>query len=131
MFVYKDATMHNATRTSQAALSALAGLQVTMLAALMTKTPPHPPLNVAPFAMGPFLACSVSVALAAIVLAAANSRTGALVAAVAAVLALISYGPQKWFDPAIMEIWPAVLLGQIAAAAVLWRAYRALQPDRE
>ncbi len=122
--------MQNATQKSQAALSALIGLQVIMLASLMTKTPPHPPLAVAPFAMAPFLGCSISIATAAFVLSATASRTGAALCAVAAGLALVSYGPQKWFDAAIAEIWPAVLTGQVAAAAALWCACYCLRQGR-
>jgi len=76
--------------------------------------------------MGPFLACSISVAIAALVLGAATSRTGAIVSIVSAILALISFGPQKWIDPAISEIWPAVILGQIAAIVIFWCAYQAI-----
>lgn len=43
-------------------------------------------------------------------------------AATAALLALVSLGPQKWVDPAVAEIWPAILVGQAAAAIVLVRA---------
>ncbi len=119
--------MQNATRGPQAALGALIGLQVIMLASLMTRTPPHPPVTIALFAMGPFLGCSVSVAIAAFVLAATGSRLSAVISVFAALLALISFGPQKWFDAAIAEIWPAVLVAQIAAAAVLWCAVQTLR----
>jgi hypothetical protein len=102
-----------------AALSTLAILQVTMIAALFTRTPPHPPFAVAPFALGPFLGASISIAVAAIVLGATGTRLGTAVSVLAAALALVSYGPQKWLDPAIAQIWPAVLLGEIAAVSVL------------
>ena len=123
--------MQNATRASQAALGALIGLQFIMLLSLMTRTPPHPPLTVTPFAMGPFLGASISVAVAAFLLAASNSRVSFGISALAAVLALISYGPQKWFDASIAEIWPAVLTGQVAAAAVMWCTYQALRHGGE
>lgn len=119
--------MRHATLGSQAAIATLITLQVIMLASLMTKTAPHPPLAVAPFAMAPFLGCSIAVAVAAFVLAPCNSRTSFSVAVFAAVLALVSYGPQKWLDAAIPQIWPAVLTGQLAAVAVIWCAYQALR----
>lgn len=92
-------------------------LQVLMLAALYTRTPPHPPLEVAPFALGPFISASVALAVAA--LAMPKSRGGFLVTILACLTALISYGPQKWFDPAIGSIWPAVLLAQLAIIAIV------------
>lgn len=104
---------------AQAALIALIILQVTMLAALYTETPPHPPLAVAPFALGPFLGASISVAAAAMLLGATGTRTGTVVSVLAALLALVSYGPQKWLDPAIARIWPAVLVGEIAAVVLV------------
>jgi hypothetical protein len=103
---------------ARAALISLIVLQVTMLAALFTKTPPHPPLAVAPFALGPFLGASISVAAAAMALGATATRLGAVASVLAAALALVSFGPQKWVDPAIAEIWPAVLLGQVAAVVL-------------
>ncbi len=104
---------------SHAALGVLIVLQVVMLCALFTQTVPHPPLAVAPFALGPFLGASIAVAVAAFLLGAANSRLGMGVTILAAILALISFGPQKWIDPAIAQIWPAVLLGEIAVGAII------------
>lgn len=43
----------------------------------------------------------------------------------AAVMALISFGPQKYLDAQFPLIWPAVLAGQIAAAVVIYTAFRA------
>jgi hypothetical protein len=111
--------MDLAKSRSDAALSTLAILQLTMLAALFTQTPPHPPLAVAPFALGPFLGAAISIAVAAIVLGATRTRLGTVASVLAAVVALVSYGPQKWIDPAIGQIWPAVLLGEIAAVSLL------------
>lgn len=119
--------MTHATNNAKAALSGLIGLQTIMLASLMVKLPPHPPLATPLFAMGPFLAASISIAVAALVAGATSSRTGTVISIIAALLALISFGPQKWFDAAILQIWPAVLLGQICAAAIVWCAYRTLR----
>lgn len=107
---------------SRASLLLLAMLQFLMLLSLMARLPPHPPEATALFAMGPFLAASISLAVAAAQL---HERPGALApsaAGLAALAALISYGPHKWADPAFSQIWPAVLLGQIAAAVILWNA---------
>ncbi len=112
-------------RVPQASLGVLIVLQLTMLGALFTQTAPHPPLAVAPFALGPFLGAAVSLAVAALMLGGPVHVTGVAVSVVAAIFALVSYGPHKWFDQAIGQIWPAVLLGQIAAVilvvhAVIW-----------
>lgn len=86
-----------------------------MLAALLAGVAPHPPRIVAPFAMAPFLGASMSIAAAALVLGPHAGAAGIGATMLAAATALLSYGPQKWFDPAIGEIWPAVLVGQVAA----------------
>ncbi len=104
---------------AKAALCVLIVLQLTMLGALFTQTSPHPPLAVPPFALGPFLGAALSVAVAALVLGGTTSRSGGVTSVVAAMLALVSFGPQKWIDPAIGQIWPAVLLGQIASVALI------------
>lgn len=112
----------------QAALIVLIILQVTMLGALFSKTVPHPPLAIAPFALGPFLGASIAVAAAALALGSMASRAGTIVALGACVLGLLSLGPQKWIDPNIARIWPAVLLGQIAVAALIYSAFRCRKP---
>ncbi len=122
--------MEHENRIVHAALGTLVCLQVVMLASMMTKTPPYPPLTIPLFAMGPFLASSISVAVAALMLRPASSRTGAVLSIVAALLALISFGPQKWLDSAISEIWPAVFMGQIAAAVIFWSAFQGLRKRR-
>ncbi|MEM1288825.1 MAG: hypothetical protein AAGH60_10780 [Pseudomonadota bacterium] len=53
-----------------------------------------------------------------------RTHTGRALAAVAALLARLSYGPQKYLDPAIGEIWPAVMLGQLLALVLLVFAAR-------
>lgn len=106
-------------RPMQAALLILAMLQALMLLALLAGLAPHPPRVTPLFAMGPFLSASIAIAVAGIVLTGTPGRFPAFVSALAALLALVSYGPQKWIDPAIPEIWPAVLLGQVAALWVL------------
>lgn len=105
-------------QTGRAALATLAILQTVMLVALVTRTEPHPPLTIPLFAMGPFLGFALSLVAAAWALG-LERRVGRAFAVAAAAAALISYGPQKWFDAAIAEIWPAVLAGQVAAATLL------------
>ena len=109
-----------------APLLILAVLQTIMLGALFAGVPPHPPAAILLFGMAPFLAASIAIALAAML--AGPSRTGRVLTLLAALLALISYGPHKYVDPNLALIWPSVVLGQ---AAALWcvlglvRAHRA------
>lgn len=107
-------------RDTDAALMALIVVQISMLMALFTQTAPHPPLTTPLFALGPFLASSVATALAALTIGSTHSKRGMLISALAAILALVSLGPHKWLDPAISGIWPAIVVGHISAAAILW-----------
>lgn len=114
--------------TLRPALLILGLLQVLMLGALYTKTPPHPPLEVAPFALGPFISASIALAFAAY-----SARAGKvfnLLSLIACLAALVSYGPHKWFDPAIGSIWPAVLLAQLAVLSILLGLYMGYQNSR-
>ena len=95
-------------------------LTMVMLAALFTRTPPHPPLEVAPFGIAPFLGASLALGVAA--LWQARSGAGEWLSIAFAVTALVSYGPQKYFDPAFSRIWPAVLLAQAAVALIAYLA---------
>lgn len=104
---------------SSAALVALSTLQLVMLGALFSQTPPHPPLAVAPFALGPFLGAAVALALSGALLGSTSTRIGTVTALLAVAFALVSFGPHKWFDPAFAQIWPAVVLGQAASVAVI------------
>ena len=109
-----------------AAIVALLVLTSVMLLAMFTRTEPHPPLEVAPFALGPFLAASLAIGSAACVLVARGARAGIWMALLFALTALVSYGPQKYFDPALPRIWPAVIVAQAAVAAILVRAVCAI-----
>ncbi len=120
-------------RKLHAALTCLIILQVIMLLSLYAQSPPHPPLSIPLFALGPFLAASISLATAAIVLGPVNNRTGKIITLCAAATAMLSFGPQKWFDTAFPQIWPAVILAQLCALTIvieLWRANRAGQTTR-
>ena len=122
--------MKSDIRNIRAALSVLVGLQVIMLFALFTDTSPHPLLTTPLFAMAPFLGASISIAAAALMLTATpvrlGTRSGMAMSLLAALLALVSFGPQKWLDPAIPAIWPAVLCGQVSAVLILWFTLRSL-----
>lgn len=102
------------------ALTSLGLLQAVMLAALFTRTEPHPPLTIPLFALAPFLGASIT-ACAAAVMSDRHSRFGLVLSGVALFLALVSFGPQKWFDPAFPQIWPAVIAAQICICAGAWR----------
>lgn len=111
-----------ASRQNQPASAAIAALLVltgVMLLALLTRTAPHPPLEVAPFALGPFLGASLAIGAAAFHLVRQDGRYAGALAIVFAATALVSFGPQKYFDPAFSRIWPAVITAQIAVAVVL------------
>ena len=104
-----------------AAIVALLVLTGTMLLAMFTRTEPHPPLVVEPFALGPFLAASLAIGVAAYCLVVRGMRFSKVIALLFALTALVSYGPQKYVDPAFPEIWPAVIVAQVAIAVILWR----------
>ena len=110
--------MHSHDRTASAALAALFILQATMLSALFAGVPPHPPASTPLFGMAPFVAASLSVALAAILAGPVSSSVGRILAGLAAAFALVSFGPQKYVDAQIALIWPAVLVGQLAVATI-------------
>ena len=103
-------------------LVGLAVLQAFMFLALVAGLAPHPPRMTPLFAMGPFLAASVALCLAVLWLPREADRLSAVLSALAALTALLSYGPQKLADPNIAEIWPAVLLGQVLALVLLGAA---------
>ncbi len=111
-----------------AAVATILVLTGAMLLAMFTRTEPHPPLEVAPFALGPFLAASLAIGAAAYGLAVRGMRFAMTVALLFALTALVSYGPQKYVDPAFPRIWPAVIVAQVAIAVILGRAvYRAIR----
>jgi len=113
---------------AQAALFVLFVIQLVMLGALYAQVAPHPPRAVPLFALAPFLGASIAIAGAAFLAGGTRSGSGLVLGCLAAVMALVSFGPQKWFDPAIGEIWPSVLVAEIAVIVILaetWRAWRA------
>lgn len=116
--------MTQTDRPHLAALVVLILLQLIMLSALYAGVPPHPPIATPLFGIGPFIGASVSAAVAAIVLG--ESRAGRVMALLAVLGALVSFGPQKYLDPQFPLIWPAVIAAQLAAITVLARLFPAL-----
>lgn len=111
----------------RAALATLFILQTVMLGALYAGVPPHPPREIPIFAMAPFLGAALGLCAAAYLLA-DQSRTGGVLAALAALAALVSFGPQKYVDPAFPMIWPAVVTAQAACAVLLTGILRRARP---
>lgn len=118
-------------RHASAALVTLLALQVIMLSALYAGIRPHPPVATPLFGIAPFLGASVSVALSALIVQPLTSATGRTLSVLAGVLALVSFGPQKYFDAQFALIWPAVVLGQIAAVVIFTRVLGAARARRE
>ncbi|SFA80755.1 hypothetical protein SAMN05421688_1066 [Poseidonocella pacifica] len=112
-------------RPITAALATLVVLQLIMLTALYAGVPPHPPAAIPLFGMAPFLGAAISTAIAAMVTGPNTGRAGRGLSGFAALLALVSFGPQKYFDAQIGLIWPAVVTGQLAAIVILTQIGRA------
>lgn len=110
--------MTQSVRNTVAALATLIVLQGIMLSALYAGVEPHPPVVTPISAIGPFIGASVAIALAAILVGPLGGHTGRGLSILAALLALLSFGPQKYLDAQIALIWPAVVLGQIAVVVI-------------
>lgn len=119
--------MTRTQRQADAALATLILLQIIMLSALYAGIPPHPPEATPLFGIAPFLGASVSLALAAILLRPLETGPGRALAVLAAVMALVSFGPQKYLDAQIGLIWPAVVLGQLSALTLFARVAVAMR----
>ncbi|MCK1736157.1 hypothetical protein IVA79_19950 [Bradyrhizobium sp. 138] len=109
-----------------AAIVVLLILTAVMLLALFTRTTPHPPLEVAPFALAPFLGASLAIGAVAFQLGRDGGRVGSAFALLFALTALISFGPQKYLDPAFSRIWPAVITAQGAIIVIAFFGVKAL-----
>ncbi len=116
--------------STAAAVLVLLVLTAVMLLALFSRTAPHPPIEVPLFALGPFLGASLAIGAAALYLLRHGARHGTSLAVLFALTALISFGPQKYLDPAFLRIWPAVISAQVAAVVIVagaifaWRRAR-------
>ncbi len=104
---------------ASAAIIVLLVLTSVMLLALFSRTVPHPPLEVPPFAIGPFLGASLAIGAAAFHLVRHGVRFGSGLAVLFVLTALVSFGPQKYFDPSFSRIWPAVIAAQIAVVVIV------------
>lgn len=115
--------MTDTDKPTTAALAALTILQAVMLTALYARVAPHPPAAVpGMFGMAPFLAASLSASVAAMIVG--RGRGGRVLSLLALLLALISFGPQKYLDAQFPLIWPAVITAQIAIIVLLQRLLR-------
>ena len=123
--------MEKSNRHVIAALATLILLQGIMLSALYAGIRPHPPVATPLFGIAPFIGAAMSVALAAIIVQPLNSREGRILSVIAALMALISFGPQKYFDIQFGLIYPAVLLGQFAALVIFASVVKAARPHQE
>ncbi len=116
--------MSSHERNANAGLAALLVLQGIMLGSLYAGITPHPPATTPLFGIGPFLGASLAAAAAALCLGPSTTTAGRILAGAAALMALVSFGPQKYFDAQFTLIWPAVLSGQIAAVSVIASIFR-------
>ena len=115
--------METQNKAALAAIACLIILQSVMLVALFAKSSPHPPNAIPFFAIAPFLGVSLAVAASSIIMNTAG-RTGASLAVLSAILALLSFGPHKYIDTQFPLIWPAVIAGQVAALVIFYQAQR-------
>lgn len=118
-------------RTANACLMTLIILQVVMLTALYAGIPPHPPVATPLFGIAPFIGASLACAVAAITLNTLETRSGRGLCILAALLGLISFGPQKYFDAQFGLIWPAVFAGQIAAVCLIVQVFKINRQNKD
>lgn len=85
-------------RQPVAALATLILLQAAMLSALYAGIRPHPPMATTFFGIAPFIGASVSIAVAALIRRPPNTTAGRMLSILAALAALVSFGPQNYFD---------------------------------
>ncbi len=119
--------MSQSNRHVVAALSTLILLQLIMLAALFAGIKPHPPAAIPLFGIAPFLGAALSIAVCALILGPLDTTAGRSLSTLAALLALVSFGPQKYFDSQFGLIYPAVIPGQIAALVIFARVFSAMR----
>jgi len=117
-------------RQALAALTTLILLQGIMLSALYAGIRPHPPVDTPLFGIAPFLGASVSIAVSAMIVQPLASTAGRGLSLAAALMALVSFGPQKYLDAQFGLIWPAVVLGQLAAVVLIVGVLRAMREGK-
>lgn len=123
--------MTQSERQASAALVTLIVLQMIMLSALYAGIRPHPPVATPLFGMAPFIGASISIAVSALIVQPLASAAGRSLSVLAGVVALVSFGPQKYLDAQFGLIWPAVVLGQIAAVVIFVRVAGAMRQRDE
>ena len=119
--------MMHSHRSSVAALASLIVLQAIMLSALYAGVKPHPPVVTPLFGIAPFLGASIAIALAAILVGPLGDALGRALSILAVLMALVSFGPQKYIDEQFALIWPAVILGQLSAVVIMVAVVRSLR----
>jgi hypothetical protein len=123
----KDYIMPLSRSLLPAALIVIAALHAVMLAALFFDVAPHPPRTIVLFAMAPFLAVVIGLAMATLRQIAHDAAGARGLSVTVALLTLLSFGPQKYLDPALPEIWPAVVSAQLSVIVI---AITLIQPRR-
>jgi len=119
--------MERTTLNARACLWVLITLHLVMLTALVTRTPPHPPLEIPLFALGPFFGAVLGISAFAVIQLKAETIQGLIAALIVAALSLLSFGPQKLLVPEIGQIWPAVATGMASAIALFFFAVNGLR----
>ena len=99
-------------------------LQVVMLLSLYAQVQPHPPATIPISGIAPFLGFALSMAVSSIILGPTENRAGMTTAILAALASLVSFGPQKYFDPQFPLVWPAVISAQIACMVLVISIFR-------
>lgn len=107
------------------ALMVILGIHAMMTASFLFQIPPHPPLETPAFGMGPFLGAAIVVILLAMTTPAGTRARGLDILVV--LLTAVSFGPQKWLDPALPLIWPSLVTVQAAALFLLADALRSFR----
>ena len=97
MVTLLENVMTDHSRPVAASLLTLIILQVIMLAALYAKIPPHPPEATPLFGIAPFIGAALAAASSALYLKGLETRAGQVLCLLAALLAAVSFGPQKYF----------------------------------
>lgn len=105
-------------RLATASIASLAVLQIVMLTTLLAQVPPHPPAAFVLSGMAPFLAASLALLASAHILDPLANWAGRVLGGLAILFALVSFGPQKYFDIQWPLIWPAVLVAQAACTTL-------------
>ena len=88
--------LYQSNRTAVAGISMLIILQGIMLASLYAGVPPYPPAKIPFGGIAPILAAGFAVSAAAIVLGPVTSTAGRVFAVIAVLIAMLSFGPQKY-----------------------------------